>query len=118
MNKLLLAITISLLSATAFAEKTYTVEQLEDMIADNNKPQIAVPVLNGSIAKDDFPTCKSGLIEWLEGVEKYPITIEKDIDGEDFSATIWAESNAFLVSCVKSGSNAKAVRMSAEYLDN
>ncbi len=38
MNKLLLAIAISLLSATAFAEKSYTVEQLEDMIADNNKP--------------------------------------------------------------------------------
>ena len=38
MNKLLLAIAISLLSATAFAEKSYTVEQLEDMIADNKKP--------------------------------------------------------------------------------
>ncbi|WP_333986898.1 hypothetical protein [Providencia huaxiensis] len=118
MNKILLTIAISLLSTTAFAEKSYTVEQLEDMIANNNKPQIAVPVLDGSIAKNDFPTCKSGLIEWLDGVEKYPITVEKDVDGEDFSATIWAESKAFLVSCVKSGNNAKAVRMSAEYLDN
>ncbi|EMG6528944.1 MULTISPECIES: hypothetical protein [Providencia] len=51
MNKSLLAIAISLLSAKAFAEKSYTVGQLEDMIADNNKPQIAAPVLDGSIAK-------------------------------------------------------------------
>lgn len=118
MNKLILAMALTLVSTVAFGEKSYTVEQLEEMIANSNKPQIAMPVLDGTIAKDDFPTCKSGLIEWLNGVETYPITVEKDIDGENYSATIWAESKAFLVSCVKSGDSAKAIRMSAEYLDN
>ncbi|EJD6541051.1 hypothetical protein NQ837_001058 [Providencia rettgeri] len=117
MNKLILGIAIALVSTVAFSEKNYTVEQLESLIAANNKPSILIPSLDGSIAKDDFPTCKSGLIEWLDGVKTYPVTIEKDIDGE-FSATIWSESKAFLVSCVKSGDKAKAIRMSAEYSDN
>lgn len=118
MKKLILGMIVSLISIGVMAEKNYTVEQLEQMIAAGNKPQIAVPVLDGSIEKEDFPTCKSGLKEWLEGVKNFPVTVEKDIDGEDFSATIWSESKAFLVSCVKSGDSAKAIRMSAEYLDN
>lgn len=118
MNKLLLGMMISLVSFGVMAEKNYTLEQVENMIASGKKPQTSMPVLDGTIAKEDFATCKSGLKEWLDGVENYPITIEKDIDGEDFSATIWAESKAFLVSCVKSGESAKAIRMSAEYLDN
>ncbi|GAB1438745.1 hypothetical protein MASR2M36_14980 [Providencia sp.] len=73
MNNLILAIALTLVSTAAFSEKSYTVEQLEEMIANSNKP---------TIAKDDFPTCKSGLIEWLDGVEAYPITVEKDIDGK------------------------------------
>lgn len=68
------------------------------MIANSNKP---------TIAKGDFPTCKSGLIEWLDGAEEYPITVEKDIDGKEYSATIWAESKVFLVSCVKRGTARK-----------
>ncbi|HDN2512990.1 MULTISPECIES: hypothetical protein [Providencia] len=118
MNKLLLGMMISLVSFGVVAEKNYTLEQVENMIASGKKPQTATPTLDGSIAKEDFATCKSGLKEWLDGVENYPITIEKDVDGKDFSATIWTESKAFLVSCVKSGDNAKAIRMSAEYLDN
>ncbi|MEQ5110992.1 hypothetical protein [Providencia vermicola] len=118
MNKLLLGMMISLVSFGVVAEKNYTLEQVENMIASGKKPQTATPTLDGSIAKEDFATCKSGLKEWLNGVENYPITIEKDVDGKDFSATIWTESKAFLVSCVKSGDNAKAIRMSAEYLDN
>lgn len=88
MNNLILAIALTLVSTAAFNEKNYTVEQLEEMIANSNKPTIATPVLEGTIAKDDFPTCKSGLIEWLDGVEAYPITVEKDIDGKEYSATI------------------------------
>lgn len=118
MNKLLLGMMISLVSFGVVAEKNYTLEQVENMIASGKKPQTATPTLDGSIAKEDFATCKSGLKEWLDGVENYPITIEKDVDGKDFSATIWTESKAFLVSCLKSGDNAKAIRMSAEYLDN
>ncbi|MBN4867053.1 MULTISPECIES: hypothetical protein [Providencia] len=118
MNKLLLGMMISLVSFGVVAEKNYTLEQVENMITSGKKPQTATPTLDGSIAKEDFATCKSGLKEWLDGVENYPITIEKDVDGKDFSATIWTESKAFLVSCVKSGDNAKAIRMSAEYLDN
>ncbi|WP_369311834.1 hypothetical protein [Providencia rettgeri] len=118
MKKLLLGMMISLVSFGVMAQKQYTIEQVENMIASGKKPQIATPILDGTIAKEDFDTCKSGLKEWLDGVENYPITIEQDVDGKDFSATIWAESKAFLVSCVKSGDNAKAIRMSAEYLDN
>lgn len=118
MNKLLLGMMISLVSFGVIAEKNYTIEQVKNMIASGQKPKIAMPVLDGTIAKEDFATCKSGLKEWLDGVENYPITIEKDVDGDDFPATIWAESKAFLVSCVKNGESAKAIRMSAEYLDN
>ncbi|MBQ0340496.1 hypothetical protein J9236_04495 [Providencia rettgeri] len=103
MNRLFISLALVTCSFSAFSEVTYTLEQLQEKINNQHRPDVMLPVVIGEA--NNF-TSLDNCVDWLENQMqpykngRYPYVIDSDGSMGQYNVKIYTENKRYTFGCL------------------
>ncbi|MBP6122570.1 hypothetical protein [Providencia sp.] len=115
MNRLLISFTLITCSFSAFSAMTYSLDQLQEKINSQHRPDVMLPVVIGEASNfTSLDNCKDWLENQMKPYEKYPYVVDIGGRPDQFNVKIYTENKRYTFDCMIAP-NINATIYEAEY---